>query len=465
MIRLWTDRAWQVGLLKAVLVGAVLGAGALVARKATTMMHPELLVLLAGFLLAGVIGLTRAQISYGVLAVVVAGAAVRFTLPTGTQSRIPMSLVLAAVVIAWWLLDQLVAERRLRLEPSPTNLPLLGFVGASIASLIWSNVFRDPLIRPWSTWPVVQLGGLAVMVLLPGMFLVAANRLREVRWIAWLTGIILVVGALAIAGYYFRIGSLSFLQVRPLFPTWFICLALSLALLHRRLPLVVRLLLLGLAGAWFYYIFVHGFRWLSSWMPALVAMAGMGLLRSRKLLIVLAIFLAVYVAFNLPVVQARIQQESEGSGVTRLDAWAHNWRVTEKHWFLGVGPAGYAVYYMTYFPDEAMATHSTYLDILSQTGVVGFLFFLWFFGALGLVLWRLWRRVRGREDFVEAFALAAIGGYVGALLGMALGDWIVPFVYTQTIGGFDYAVYTWVLLGAAQGLYHIVARQERIAVS
>jgi len=103
MIRLWTDRVWQVVLLKAALVGAVLGAGALVAWKAATMTHPEILVLLAGFLLAGVIGLTRSQISYGVLAVVVAGAAVRFTLPTGTQSRIPMSLVLAAVVIAWWL--------------------------------------------------------------------------------------------------------------------------------------------------------------------------------------------------------------------------------------------------------------------------------------------------------------------------------------------------------------------------
>ena len=70
------------------------------------------------------------------------------------------------------------------------------------------------------------------------------------------------------------------------------------------------------------------------------------------------------------------------------------------------------------------------------------------------------RVVKGRWDFVEGFTIAAVGGYVGTVLAMGLGDWIVPFVYTQTIAGFDYAVYTWVLLGAALSLYHIVSKPE-----
>jgi O-antigen ligase len=127
--------------------------------------------------------------------------------------------------------------------------------------------------------------------------------------------------------------------------------------------------------------------------------------------------------------------------------------VTKEHWFFGVGPAGYAAYYMTYFPDEAMATHNTYLDILSQTGVVGFVLFISFFISLGVILWRLWQKTRGRGGFIEAFSVAVFGGYFGTIVAMVLGDWIVPFVYTQTIAGFDYASYTWVMLGAAVALY------------
>jgi hypothetical protein len=35
---------------------------------------------------------------------------------------------------------------------------------------------------------------------------------------------------------------------------------------------------------------------------------------------------------------------------------------------------------------------------------------------------------------------------------MALGDWVIPFVYNQGIDGFRYTVHTWVFLGLAAGL-------------
>ncbi len=450
----------RITLLRAGLVLGVLVIGVLTGWLGGMMARPWLMLPFSFLvlLLSVGFGLGEARLEHGVVGVVAVAALVRYTLPTGTRSRIPLSLVLAGAVAVWWIASQWLEDRRVRLKPAPTNLPLLGFIAASIISLPWSIAFRDVLVQPWSTWPFVQLGGLAVMVLLPGIFLVAAQQAKDVRWIQWLAGIILVVGAAAIVGYYYHLPFLAFLQVRPLFPTWFICLALALALFDRRLPLPVRLGLIALAGAWFYRVFVDQFRWLSSWLPALVAVGAIGLVRSRKLLVVMAILLAVYVVLNLPVVEARINQEFAASGITRLHAWANNWRITGKHWLFGVGPAGYAVYYMNYFPLEAMASHSTYIDILSQTGVVGLFFFLWFWVATGVVLRRLYRRVKGRRDFAEAFTLAAIGGYVGALVAMALGDWIIPFVYTQTIAGFDYAAYTWVLLGAAQAL---LLREQR----
>jgi len=447
-------------LVRLVIVIGVLLAGPIVGCLAARLRQPEVLLVIAVLPVAGLALLRQGRLEHGVLGIAITAAVVRFTLPTGTESRIVMSLVVTAGVVAWWIVKMLVNDKRLRLQPASTNVPLLGFVFTCVVSYFWSNVFRDLLVVTWGSWLFVQLGGLAVMTLLPAAFLITANCLQDVKWIVWLTVIILAVGTVAIAGYYLHV-PVNFLQVRPLFPTWCIALAYALALFDRRLPWPVRLLLLLLAGAWFYQVFVQKFRWLSAWIPALSALAVISFLRSKKLLFLLVVLFIVYVAFNWATIEAKLEQESVASGETRLDAYLHNWRVTGKHLLFGVGPAGYAVYYMTYFPLEAMASHSTYIDTLSQTGLVGMFFFLWFFIALFSTGWKLWKRTKGSSDFAEAFTIAAIGGYVGTILAMGLGDWIVPFVYTQTIAGFDYAVYTWILLGAALSLYHILGGPDR----
>jgi O-antigen ligase len=111
---------------------------------------------------------------------------------------------------------------------------------------------------------------------------------------------------------------------------------------------------------------------------------------------------------------------------------------------------------MSYFPGEAMATHSNYLDVLSQTGVVGLLALLGFLLALALIAWDLLRQTRGRFDFPQAFGVGASAGLLGVIVAAGLGDWLLPFVYTQTIAGFDYAVYSWVLLGTMVSLCRLV---------
>jgi hypothetical protein len=463
VIRRRFPSAARIAVRFSIIVGVLL-AGLMIGRMAVRLGQPEMLLAVGILPAAGLVLLRHAKIEHGVLGIVLVAAVVRLSLPTGTQSRIPMSLVLTAGVLALWIGKMLIIDKRLWLQPSSTNAPLLGFIFTCIVSLFWSNVFRDVLVVVWDSWPFVQVGGLMVMILLPGAFLVTANLLQDTKWIVWLTVIMLAVGTVAIVGYYLHL-PIEFLQVRPLFPTWCISLAYALALFNRRLPWQVRLLLLLLAGAWIYRVVVGQFEWLSAWMPTLCALAVISFLRSKKLLPVLAVVCIIYIALNWATIDANLQEESEVSGATRLDAYEHNWRVTGKHLLFGVGPAGYAVYYMTYFPMEAMASHSTYVDVLSQTGIVGLFCLLWLFFALFRTGWRLRKQVKGRADFVEAFAMAAVGGYIGTVLSMALGDWIVPFVYTQTIQGFDYAAYTWVLLGAAVSLSHILTHESLVAHS
>jgi hypothetical protein len=57
-------------------------------------------------------------------------------------------------------------------------------------------------------------------------------------------------------------------------------------------------------------------------------------------------------------------------------------------------------------------------------------------------------------DFVEAMATAAFAGAIGCAAAMVIGDWMLPFAYTQTIEGFDYAVYNWIMIGVIPLLHY-----------
>ena len=142
-----------------------------------------------------------------------------------------------------------------------------------------------------------------------------------------------------------------------------------------------------------------------------------------------------------------MEVEYSRSGETRIAAWATSWKVTQKHLLFGTGPAGYAAYYMTYYPFRGMATHNNFLDILAQTGIVGFVFFIWFFGTLIRQSIVVLRRVRGRRDFTESIANAVFAGTLVCIIMMGFGDWMIPFAYTQSISGFDYIVYSWLFMG------------------
>ena len=115
----------------------------------------------------------------------------------------------------------------------------------------------------------------------------------------------------------------------------------------------------------------------------------------------------------------------------------------------GMGPAGYAAYNMFYHPIDARSTHNNYFDVLAQTGVVGFVCFVWLLSRFVRVGLSIRKSFAGKRNFEEMFALATLGGCFGVIVGMALGDWVLPFAYNQTISGFDNAQFTWVFSSAA----------------
>ncbi len=447
----------QSTLLRVVVLGGLLVADLALGYLAVRL-DPQLLLL--AVLIPPVALLALRYSEYGLVALLLTAAFVRASLPTGTQSRIVASLVLTAVLVALWIGRAVVLKQPLLPRRSRVIRPIVAIIVISFVSYLWSLAFRDPLVVVWRTWPIVQLGGLGVMLLLPAAFLLTFNNITAVRWVHYLFGAMIAVGICSLAVDYGHL-PITFINTRGLFSLWFVALVYGQLLFNRHLRLWQQLALGLVLALWLYRKLMVETYWLAGWFPALVAMGIITFFRSKRVAVLMALVALAVLAWKWGYINDVIlARESAESGVTRWAAWQQNWIVTGRHWLFGTGPAGYAAYYMTYFPKAAMATHSNYIDLLSQLGIVGLGAYLWLLGTLGFTGWRLVNRVGGRGDGVAGFACGMLGGYGGVVVAMALGDWLVPFVYTQTITGYDYAVYSWIWLGALAGLETLTAGES-----
>lgn len=427
-----------------VLVVPVIAAGlGLVAVKRSP--KYALVAAILPIVLAGIEVILRNS-QYSPIVILIAACFIPLSLPTGTLSHLVLSLVLTIVFATLWGLRMLIVEKRLKLYPSSVNVPLVGFIIVTLISLIWSNLFRDPLVVIWQSFPFVQIASTLVMVMLPMAFFLTVNYINKLQTLTILVSVMLLAGFLGLFRQYGLI--LLPVDVNGLYTMWIISLSTGLALFNRRLSRWQRGLLLALAGLWIFWgLGLHN-SWLAGWLPGVIVVGILTFMRSKRWAMILVIVMLIYVLVNTSYWYGTVfQNERQSSGVTRLAAWEMNWRITGQHLLFGTGPAGYAAYYMSYFPTDAMATHSNYLDIIAETGITGFVLCIWFFFSLAWHGYRLVSRLRGRGDFYEGLANAAFAGTIGCIVMMGFGDWLFPFAYTQTIAGFDYAVYNWIFIG------------------
>ncbi len=378
------------------------------------------------------------------------GLFVPLSLPTGTASRLVFSLVFTLIFVGLWILE-MVLEKRFTLPQTPITKPLLVFMGAVLLSWGWSIAFRDPLVQIWPSFPFVQAASAIVMIMLPALMLLVTRDIRTEGGLRALTGIMLTGGVLGLIRQYGLVRHFP-VNTGGMFNLWVVVLAFSQALFNRNLSRALRGALLALSAAWMYWGFFLHISWLAGWLPVYFAVGMLTFQYSKKIALALGVIAVIFVSLNFNYISRAIQSETAESGETRLAAWRVNWLVTKEHWLFGTGPAGYAAYYMSYYPTRGMATHSNYIDIISQLGVVGMGIILWMFGTILTTGHHLRKRLKGRGDFSEALANAATAGTLACMLIMGFGDWLFPFAYTQSIMGYDYAAYNWIFMGTVMVL-------------
>ena len=114
----------------------------------------------------------------------------------------------------------------------------------------------------------------------------------------------------------------------------------------------------------------------------------------------------------------------------------------------GLGFANY-YWYTPLFPIRgwrvSFNSHSQYVDLFAQVGLLGLICFLWIFfevGRLGLII-----KDRVSDEFARSYVSGVLGGVVGTLVAAFLVDWVLPFTYNIGLSGFRASILPWIFFG------------------
>ncbi|NJN16883.1 MAG: O-antigen ligase domain-containing protein [Oscillochloris sp.] len=380
---------------------------------------------------------------------------------TGSETRLPLSLLLTLALGGLWIAAMY--RRGWKIVASPLNAPLVVFAAICTISLFWGIIWRDPILLPWSgtSFVVVQIASLVTILASLGAGLLIGNFVTTRRQVGWVLGCFTVVGVLMTFSQMLGLNQ-SVLNDRGLWGLWHTAAVVGLLVAQPKIRWYWRAALLLALGLNLYHTMIVNSLWVSGWLPSVTGVAAVVFFASRRLFFSLLLVVALVAgqplfAYITEVNDANVE---EGS-LQRLTLWEQNWRVVSDHWLFGTGPAGYAIYYMTFFRADARSTHNNYLDILAQFGFTGL--FVWFWLAI-VAVWEGWRLIsRAPPGILRTAAIVATGGWIAALGSMMLGDWVLPFAFNQGIGGFKYTVYTWLFLGLLISIRRIIADEEREA--
>ncbi|TAH53913.1 MAG: hypothetical protein EYC68_01360 [Chloroflexota bacterium] len=399
----------------------------------------------------------------GLIILLVGSLVLPFSIGTGTQTPINITVILIPVLLGVWVADMM-RRRELKLAYSRTMWPLFALAASATVSLLAGSL-------PWNlfarTAPVnTQVAGWAIFIFSLGIFLLVGNLVDDVRWLK-----ILVVLFLGISGLYMasRIAELPFSALMnylhsdgSMFWVWTVAMAAGQLLFNRNLGRVGQLALAALILATIGIGFFQARDWASGWVPPMIALATILTLRSWRLGIVVIIAGIAYVVLERPEMFA-LETGVESYSILTRDV-ARNILVQQVFPLspiIGLGPANY-YWYTPLYPILGwyvnFNSHNNYVDILLQLGAVGMLCFIWLVTEIGLLGWRL--RNRFKNNFAQGYVYGCIGGLVGSLAAAWLADWLFPFAYNIGLSGFRASILAWLFMGGLVALEQIARRSE-----
>jgi hypothetical protein len=412
----------------------------------------------------------------GLLTLLVAALLINWQVGTGTAVNLNLAALLLPVLLSLWFLD-MVRRRDIRLVLSPTYLPLLLFLLASLFSLLVGIVTWDPLIPRSNNFLLVQLAQWAIFALSAGSFLLSANLIRDEDDLHLLTlGFLVIVGIVVILQWLpgfdnliNRFATVAFIRA----PLWALVAALAggQLLYNRNLSLPWRVFLITMIGYVFYYSFFLNRESSSTWIGVGAAFGVLVWLRYPRMrwLVILVVAGTTIAGILFPAVWnfaggADAWFETGGS---RIALTQRVLEVTMRNPITGLGPAAYRPYAnatpLQYehviWNQPSVSSHNNFVDLFAHGGILGLILFAWFCWEVYRLGMRLHRR----------FATGFVAGYVNAMLAMGaaslvlmlFADWILPFVYNIGFPGFQASVLVWLFMGGLVAIDQFTPMEQK----
>ena len=380
----------QAKLIRGLIIVGVLLLSILISLRSTRLPLQLILTLLLGI---GAVVVFLNWPPIGLMLIMVVGMFVPLVGPGGFNG----SILLVALLLGLWVLDMVVRQRKIQLVASRTMLPIFIFIGICILALGMGQFDWYPFAiqAPMDA----QLGGFAIYILSAGAFLLVANQVRDLHWLQAIVWFFLLLGGLyVIARLIPGVGGIvtSLYQrgvhSNSIFWIWLVALSFSQAVFNNRLRIGLRAGLVGVALITLYVGFVQAGTWRSGWIPPLVTIALILYFRYNR---ILWVFVPLALIYGLILANQSIAAESY-SWLTRVEAWKIVLNISKINPIFGTGFANY-YWYTPLFPIlgwyVSFNSHSQYVDLIAQVGLLGLACFLWFFWEIGRLSMSLRARV------------------------------------------------------------------------
>lgn len=427
--------------------------------------------------LAAILALLR-QPLLGLIGLIVAALAIKVAINTGTEVSLNAAAVLVPLLFVIWLLNR-TRDHNIRLVRSQVNLPLILFLLSGLLSIFIGNATWAPSVPKSGNFIIVQLAQWAMWAFSAIAFWLAGNTVKSVTWLRRLTiCFIAIAGLLAIVrvspnGFDMLYSTVTFAVDRA--PFWLLLTALIVGqlLFNRDIPARPRLALLAIMGAVIMYSFGEEQERMANWVSVLSAVGVLIWLRFPRVRLIIGVAILLLIAsgilFRFVYDFAGGDEKWDESGGSRLALIGSVVDLSMRNPITGLGPAAYRAYGKTtslqygraFYASAWLSSHNNYVDIFSQTGILGLGLFLWFMLQVFLLGMRL--RKRYTDGFVGGYVNGMIAAWVGIMVIMAIGDWFLPFVYNIGFPGFQASVLVWMFLGGLIALDHIEPTEPAMA--
>ncbi|MFC1922184.1 O-antigen ligase family protein [Chloroflexota bacterium] len=402
---------------------------------------------------------------------IASSATLPLTISTGTATPLHFSMLVLALLTILWIFRMGFIDKRIRLIPSPINLPFLGFVLTAMVSWLVGYVIWDWRIQIQDNLFFVQLGQFAIFAMSVAALLLVSNHSIDEKELKLWTAVLICMGVVTYLYWTFvRYGPPS-PQMMGSVLMWPILLVWAQLMFNPKLKTWMHMGGILMTLLWAYWVYSKVLVWKGGWFPAVMGFFLLLFFKSRRVFFIVLIILGLLVALNWEALGQYVVGPEIASGSTlRTLYWYDVIRMTSRSVLLGLGPANYEFYWSdpTFIPLSRIAagwdvwnewgfsppSHNSFVDIFSQTGLIGLIFFMWGLIAALVICYRLLAKFK--PGFQKAYIYAVMCGTISlAVASFWFADWLLPFVYNINITGFAHTVYTWLLLGSVIALSNL----------